>query len=55
MAYLPSERIAIAVAVTYEEAAFDADGGYTNGGDALFRKIAGYLAPDEAPPVRPAS
>lgn len=54
-AYLPSERIAIAVAVTYEEAAFDADGGYTNGGDALFRKIGAYLAPDDAPPVRPGS
>lgn len=53
-AYLPSERIAIAVAVTYEEAAFGPDGEYSNGGDALFRKIGAYLAPDDAPPVRPA-
>ena len=52
-AYLPSEKIAIAVAVTYDEAAFDDEGGYSNGGDALFRKIGAYLAPDDAPPVRP--
>lgn len=53
-AYLPSEKIAIAVAVTYEEAAFDSQGDYHNGGDALFRKIGAYLAPDDAPPVREA-
>ena len=51
-AYLPSKKIAIAVAVTYDEAAFDAQGNYPNGGDALFRKIGAYLAPDDAPPVR---
>lgn len=53
-AYLPSEKVAIAVAVTYEEDAFEADGGYPNGGDELFRRIGAYLAPDDAPPVRPA-
>jgi CubicO group peptidase (beta-lactamase class C family) len=52
-AYLPSEKIAIAVAVTYEEGAFDSQGDYHNGGDALFRQIGAYLAPDDAPPVRP--
>jgi CubicO group peptidase (beta-lactamase class C family) len=52
-AYLPSEKIAIAVAVTYEEEAFNSEGQYSNGGDALFRKIGAYLAPDDAPPVRP--
>lgn len=51
-AYLPSKKIAIAVAVTYDEAAFDAKGDYPNGGDALFRKIGAYLAPDDAPPVK---
>lgn len=54
-AYLPSQKIAIAVAVTYEEAAFGSEGQYSNGGDALFRKIGAYLAPDDAPPVRPTS
>jgi CubicO group peptidase (beta-lactamase class C family) len=53
-AYLPSEKIAIAVAVTYEEEAFDSEGQYSNGGDELFRKIGAYLAPEDAPPVRPA-
>ncbi|MDR6906332.1 CubicO group peptidase (beta-lactamase class C family) [Agromyces sp. 3263] len=53
-AYLPSEKVAIAVAVTYDEAAFDDEGGYSNGGDELFRRIGAYLAPDDAPPVRPA-
>ena len=53
-AYLPSEKIAIAVAVTYEEEAFNSEGQYANGGDELFRRIGAYLAPDDAPPVRPA-
>ncbi len=52
-AYLPSEKIAIAVAVTYEEEAFNSEGQYSNGGDELFRRIGAYLAPDDAPPVRP--
>jgi len=54
-AYLPSEKIAIEVAVTYDEEAFDSDGQYSNGGDALFRQIGAYLAPDDAPPVRAAA
>ncbi|PKV81909.1 serine hydrolase domain-containing protein [Nocardia fluminea] len=51
-AYLPSKKIAIAVAVTYQPQAFSASGGYSNGGDALFRKIGAYLAPGDAPPVK---
>lgn len=50
-AYLPSKKIAIAVAVTYAEAAFGADGQYTNMGDTIFRKIGALLAPDDAPPL----
>jgi CubicO group peptidase (beta-lactamase class C family) len=52
MAYLPSRRIAIAVAVTFEEAAFDASGGYCNAADDIFRAIGAHLAPQDAPPVR---
>jgi CubicO group peptidase (beta-lactamase class C family) len=52
-AYLPLEKIAIAVAVTYQPEAFGNDGAYANGGDALFRKIGAYLAPDNAPPTKP--
>jgi CubicO group peptidase (beta-lactamase class C family) len=52
-AYLPSKRIAIAVAVTYAPEAFDADGDYTNAADVLFRRIGAEVAPDDAPPVPP--
>ncbi|WP_411876954.1 serine hydrolase domain-containing protein [Vulcanococcus limneticus] len=52
MAYLPSKKIAIAVAVTFDEAAFDKTGPYSNGADAIFREIGAVLAPDEPPPVR---
>jgi CubicO group peptidase (beta-lactamase class C family) len=52
-AYLPSEKIAIAVAVTYKPEAFNNEGQYSNGGDALFRKIGAYLAPNNAPPTQP--
>lgn len=53
-AYLRPEEVAIAVAVTFEPAAFDADGDYHNEADTLFRKIATELEPDHAPPRRPA-
>ena len=51
-AYLPSEKIAIAVAVTFEPEAFDASGGYSNAADTVFRRIGADLAPETAPPVR---
>ena len=50
-AYLPSQKIAIAVAVTYAPEAFDDQGDYPNEADTLFRKIGAELAPDDAPPV----
>jgi CubicO group peptidase (beta-lactamase class C family) len=49
-AYLPSQKIAISVANTFEPGAFDSDGVYDNSSDRLFRLIGAYLAPDEAPP-----
>ncbi len=52
MAYLPSRKIAIAVAVTFDEEAFDASGGYCNAADDIFRAIGAHLAPQDAPPVR---
>jgi hypothetical protein len=51
-AYLPSQKIAIAVAATYLPEAFDDQGDYTNAADTVFRKIGAVLAPDDAPPVR---
>jgi CubicO group peptidase (beta-lactamase class C family) len=50
-AYLPSEEIAIAVAVTYLPAAFDAQGNYPNAADSLFRSIGAVVALDDPPPV----
>ena len=53
-AYLPSQKIAIAVANTYKPEAFDAQGNYSNEADTLFRRIGAEVAPDDAPPVPPA-
>ena len=52
-AYLPSQKIAIAVAVTYAPEAFDDQGNYRNEADTLFRKIGAELAPEDAPPMPP--
>jgi CubicO group peptidase (beta-lactamase class C family) len=52
-AYLPSQKIAIAAAVTFSPEAFDDQGNYDNEADPLFRKIAAELAPDDAPPMPP--
>jgi hypothetical protein len=49
-AYLPSRKIAIAVAVTFAPEAFDSQGNYQNSSDKMFRSIGTYLAPDDAPP-----
>lgn len=49
-AYLPEERIAIAIAATFAPEAFDGDGNYANGAQALFHGIGAELAPGHAPP-----
>jgi CubicO group peptidase (beta-lactamase class C family) len=49
-AYLPSKKIAIAVAVTFVPEAFDSQGNYKNSSDKVFRSIGAYVAPDDAPP-----
>jgi CubicO group peptidase (beta-lactamase class C family) len=57
-AYLPSRKVAVAVAVTFDEAAFDpATGDYVkrNSADLLWRKIAAELVPDDTPPLPPGS
>ncbi|HET7742272.1 MAG TPA: serine hydrolase domain-containing protein [Mycobacterium sp.] len=53
MAYLPSKKIAIAIAVTYLPEAFDEQGNYVNAADTLFRRVGAELAPDDAPPTPP--
>jgi CubicO group peptidase (beta-lactamase class C family) len=52
-AYLPSQKIAIAIAVTYAPEAFDDQGEYKNEADTVFRKVAAELAPEDAPPLPP--
>ena len=52
-AYLPSQKIAIAVATTYAPEAFDDQGDYHNQADTLFRRIAAEVAPEDAPPLSP--
>jgi CubicO group peptidase (beta-lactamase class C family) len=49
-AYLPSKKIAIAVATTFAPEAFDSQGNYKNSSDTVFRSIGAYLATDDAPP-----
>ena len=53
MAYLPSKKIAIGIAVTYLPEAFDEQGNYVNAADTLFRRVGAELAPDDAPPTPP--
>jgi CubicO group peptidase (beta-lactamase class C family) len=50
-AYLPSQKIAIAIATTYAPEAFDDQGNYRNEADTVFRKVATELAPEDAPPM----
>ncbi|POH73525.1 serine hydrolase domain-containing protein [Arthrobacter glacialis] len=50
-ASLPSEKIAIAVAVTYNEAAFDDPAGVPNQALELFKIIGAQAAPADAPPT----
>jgi CubicO group peptidase (beta-lactamase class C family) len=52
--YLPSQKIAVAVANTYEPQAFDDQGNYSNEADTLFRRVAAEMAPNDAPPMPPA-
>jgi CubicO group peptidase (beta-lactamase class C family) len=52
-AYLPSQKIAIAVAVTFREAAGNSEGDPPNAADPLWRAIGAYLAPRDAPPTMP--
>jgi CubicO group peptidase (beta-lactamase class C family) len=54
-AYLPSEKVAIAVAVTYLPQAFDAQGNFANSSDTLFRAVGAVAAPQDPPPTLPTS
>ncbi len=47
--YLPSKRISIALATTFDESSFDAQGNYSNYWTTLYSKIGAILAPHDAP------
>lgn len=53
-AYLPSQKLAIAVATTFGEQGFDAEGNYLHSRSSwdIFAAIGGVLAPDDVPPGR---
>ena len=51
-AYLPARKIAIAVAATFDPAAFNPAGVEPNASDPIFRSIGAYLAPNDPPPTR---
>jgi CubicO group peptidase (beta-lactamase class C family) len=52
--YLPSRKIAIAVANTYGPGSFDSEGNYRYGNvsEKIFDAIGAYLAPDDPPPAK---
>jgi hypothetical protein len=51
MGYLPSQKIAIAVAVTFGEESFDDQSNYKySSHQLLFQAIGAHLAPDDPPP-----
>jgi CubicO group peptidase (beta-lactamase class C family) len=58
-AYLPSKKVAVALALTFTEDAFAPDGSYksevgSNAADPVWRQIAAVVAPEDAPPtIRP--
>jgi CubicO group peptidase (beta-lactamase class C family) len=56
-AYLPSKKVAIALALTFAEDAFAPDGSYKsevggNAADQVWREIAAVVAPEDPPPTR---
>jgi hypothetical protein len=55
-AYLPSEQLAVSVAVTFRPEAFGATSGFLekgNSADFLWRRIATALVPSDAPQIPP--
>ncbi len=55
-AYLPSQKVAISLALTFTEDAFGPDGSYTeatgaNAADLVWRQIGALVAPNDPPPL----
>ena len=47
--YLPSKQLTIAIADTFDQDAFDADGNFQNPNDTLLAEVSKVLVPDEPP------
>lgn len=54
-AYLPAEKVTIAVAATLDPAGFDEQGNYVDRADYLFRAIGAVVTPKNPPPPLPGS
>jgi hypothetical protein len=50
--YLPSERVSIALATTFDESGFDSTGDYKSYWTTLYAKIGAVVAPHD-PPLTP--
>lgn len=50
-AYLPSEKVAIAIAVTLKPGAFDAQGNYGSPANPMFQQMTAVMAPQNAAPI----
>jgi CubicO group peptidase (beta-lactamase class C family) len=51
MAYLPSQKIAIAVVITFLPAAYDAQGNNPNSAIPIYQSIGALMAPNDSPPT----
>lgn len=52
-AYLPSEKVAIAIAVTLKPSAYDSSANYSSPANPMFQQISAVMAPDHAAPMPP--
>jgi CubicO group peptidase (beta-lactamase class C family) len=51
MGYLPSQKVAIAVVVTFLPAAYDEQGNNASSANSIFRSVGALMAPDDPPPT----
>jgi CubicO group peptidase (beta-lactamase class C family) len=51
MGYLPSQKVAIAVVVTFLPTAYDAQGNNASSANSIFRSVGALMAPNDPPPT----
>ena len=52
-AYLPSEKVAIAIAVTLQRSAYESKANFSNPANPMFQEISAIMAPGHSAPARP--